>query len=128
MISLINVVGKTGQLYAKESKQTTFSYHMDKDLSIRLEAIKLLKENTEAVCCLNLPSVQETRVQSLGWEDPLEKKVATPSSVLAWGIPWTEEPGEQSMGSQRVRHDRATNTLCSLTSVLAIFFWIGLLR
>ena len=49
MISLINVVGKTGQLYAKESKQTTFSYHMDKDLSIRLEAIKLLKENTSSM-------------------------------------------------------------------------------
>ena len=49
MISLINVVGKTGQLHAKESKQTTFSHQMDKDLSIRLEAIKLLKENTSSM-------------------------------------------------------------------------------
>ena len=48
----------------------------------------------------------ETWVQSLGWEDPLEKEMATHSSVLAWRIPWTEEPGGlQSMGSQRVGHD-----------------------
>ena len=54
----------------------------------------------------NLPAVQETRVQSLGWEDPLEKKMATHSSILAWKISWTEEPGGlQSMGSQRVGHD-----------------------
>ena len=51
----------------------------------------------------NLPAVQETRVQPLGWEDPLEKEVATHSSILAWKISWTEEPGGlQSMGSQRV--------------------------
>ena len=48
-----------------------------------------------------LPAVQETRVQSLGWEDPLEKEMATHSSILAWKIPWTEEPGRlQSMGSK----------------------------
>ena len=48
----------------------------------------------------------ETQVQSLGWEDPLEKEMATHSSVLAWRNPWTEEPGGlQSMRSQRVRHD-----------------------
>ena len=53
-----------------------------------------------------LPAVRETRVLSLGWEDPLEKEVATHSSVLAWRIPWREEPSRlQSMGSQRVRHD-----------------------
>ena len=50
-----------------------------------------------------LPAMQETRVQFLGWEDPLEKEMATHSSTLAWKIPWTEEPGgPQSMGSQRV--------------------------
>ena len=49
----------------------------------------------------NLPAVQEMRVQSLGQEDPLEEEMATRSSILAWRIPWTEEPGElQSMGSQ----------------------------
>ena len=48
----------------------------------------------------------ETQVQSLGWEDPLKKELATHSSILAWRIPWTEEPGGlQSMGSLRVRHD-----------------------
>ena len=54
--------------------------------------------------------MQETRVQSLGWEDPLEKEMATHSSILAWSIPWTEEPGGlQSVGLQRVGHDLATN-------------------
>ena len=53
-----------------------------------------------------LPAVQETWVQSLGQEDPLEKEMATHSSTLAWKIPWTEEPGTlQSMGLQRVRHN-----------------------
>ena len=53
-----------------------------------------------------LPIMQETRVQSLGWEDPLEKETATHSSILAWKIPRTEETGRrQSMGSQRVGHD-----------------------
>ena len=53
--------------------------------------------------------MQETWVQSLGQEDPLEKEMTTHSSILAWKIPWTEEPGgPQSMGSQRVRHDLET--------------------
>ena len=56
-----------------------------------------------------LPTMRETRVRSLGQEDPLEKETATHSSTLAWRIPWEEEPGGlQSMGSQRVRHDWAT--------------------
>ena len=54
----------------------------------------------------HLPAVQETQVRSLGWEDPLEKEMATHSSTLAWKIPWTEEPGGlQSMGLQRTGHD-----------------------
>ena len=57
-----------------------------------------------------LPAMRETRVLSLGWEDPLEKEMATHSSTLAWKILRMEEPGGlQSMGSQRVRHDRATS-------------------
>ena len=52
-----------------------------------------------------LPTMQETWVRSLGWEDPLEKEMATHSSILAWKIPWTEEPGRlQSLGLQRVGH------------------------
>ena len=53
-----------------------------------------------------LPAKQETWVRPLGWEDALEKEMATHSSILAWRIPWTEEPGGlQSTGSQRVGHD-----------------------
>ena len=66
----------------------------------------------------NLPAVQETWVWSLGWEDPLEKEMATHSSILAWKISWTEEPGGlQSIGSQRVGHNWATNTY------LLYFLW-----
>ena len=54
----------------------------------------------------NLPVMRETWVQSLGWDDSLEKEMATHSSTLVWKIPWTEKPGGlQSMGSQRVGHD-----------------------
>ena len=54
----------------------------------------------------HLPTMRETQVRSLGWEDPLEKEMATHSSILAWKIPWTEEPGWLlSMVSQRVGHD-----------------------
>ena len=54
----------------------------------------------------NPPAIQETWVQFLGWENPLEKRMATHSSIFAWRIPWTEEPGGlQSMDSQRVGHD-----------------------
>ena len=62
----------------------------------------------------NLPAMRETWVRSLGWEDPLEEGMATPSSILAWRIPWTEEPVElQSVGSKGVRHDTLTLTQLS---------------
>ena len=65
----------------------------------------------------NVPAMWETWVQYLGREDPLEKEMATHSSILAWRIPWTEEPGRlQSMGSQRAGHDGAT-------SVVVLVFW-----
>ena len=58
----------------------------------------------------NLPAMRETWVPSLGWEDPMEEGMATHSSILAWRIPWTEEPGGlQSTGSQRVGHDYDVN-------------------
>ena len=64
-----------------------------------------------------LPAMQETWARSLGQEDPLEKGMTTHSSILAWRIPWTEEPGWlQSMGVTTVRHDGVTNTLTSLNS------------
>ena len=54
--------------------------------------------------------MRETQIRSLGWEDPLEKGMATHSSIPAWRIPWTEEPGGlQSMGLHRIGHDRMTN-------------------
>ena len=62
--------------------------------------------NEEAQRLKRLPGMQETRVRSLGWEDLLEKEMATHSSTLAWRIPWREEPGRlQSTGLQRVGHD-----------------------
>ena len=72
-----------------------------------------------------LPGTQETRVRSLGREDPLEKEMATHSSILAWRIlllPWREEPGGlQSMGSQRVKHDWATSLTHSMVTANEIY-------
>ena len=69
--------------------------------------------------------MQETWVQSLGWEDPLEKGMSTHSSILAWRIPWTEEPGRlQSMGSQRVGHNWATNTFHHERNYHIIHRWL----
>ena len=67
----------------------------------------------------NLPEMQETQVWSLGQEDPLEKGMATHSSILAWRVPWTEEPGGlQPVGSQRVRHNWATNNFTFIGSYI----------
>ena len=64
------------------------------------------RASPEAQRVKNLPAMQETSVQFLGWEDPLEKEMATHSSILAWKIPWTEEPGGlQYVGTQRVGHE-----------------------
>ena len=63
----------------------------------------------------NLPVIQETCIRSLLQEDPLEKEMATDSSILVWEIPWIEEPGKpQSMGSQRVGHDLGTEHPCTI--------------
>ena len=74
--------------------------------------IYMISQASQVVLVVNdLPANAEdikemTQVQSQGQEDPLEEGIATPSSILAWRMPWTEEPGRlQSMGSQRVRHD-----------------------
>ena len=73
-------------------------FHIYRDLFLVTQMVK------------SLPAVQETQVQSLDQEDPLEKEMATHSSILAWKIPWTEEPGRlQSMESRRVGHDCATS-------------------
>ena len=91
---------------------TTFSFSINKlphqilyPLSFR-QPFKPHRASLVAQMVKNLPTMQETWVQSLGWEDCLEKGMATHSSILAWRIPRTEEPGGlQSMGSQRVRHN-----------------------
>ena len=75
----------------------------------------VILENVQAWASLvaqsikHLPAMQEMRVRFLGWKDPLEKEMATHSSILGWRIPWTEEPGKlQSMGLQRVGHHLVT--------------------
>ena len=78
-----------------------------------------------------LPTMQETQVHSEGAEDPLEKGIVTHSNILAWRIPWTEEPGGlQSMGSQRVRHDCATNTFTvfSASTQLSAFIFYSFIH
>ena len=78
-----------------------------------------------------LYTMRETRVQSLVWEDPLEKEMAIHSSTIAWKIPWTVEPGRiQSMGSQRVRHDWATSPsfhYLQIVTILLLPFQYGCL-
>ena len=91
-------------MLARESRKIRF----DVPFRARAKTMKYLVIRTSLVAqtvkCL--PTMWETRFQSLGWEDLLEKEMATQSSTLAWKIPWTEEPGRlQFMGSQRVRHD-----------------------
>ena len=77
-----------------------FKEHLDKRTPLVAHVVK------------NLPAMQETQAPSLDWEDPLEKGMATHSSILSWRIPWMEEPGGlQSMGSQRVGHDRTTSLI-----------------
>ena len=69
----------------------------------------------------NLPGMKKTQVGSLNREDPLEKGMATHSSILTWRIPWTEDPSKlQSMGSQRVKQDWVTNTFHFHTSMLTL--------
>ena len=86
--------------------------------------IKKKKTFLVAQMLKNLPAMWETQVWSLGWEHPLEKGMATHSSILAWTIPWTEEPTRlQSMGLQRVKHDWATEHACVVLFILFILFW-----
>ena len=81
----------------------------------------LIRASLVAQMVKNLPAIWETWVQSLGQEDPLEKEMATHSSILAWRIPWIEEPGGlQFMGSQRVRHNWATNTFILTEPIFSV--------
>ena len=77
----------------------------------------------------NLPAMQETQVQFLDWEDPMEKGMVTHSSNLAWKIPWTEKPsGLQSLELQRVRHDWRTITFTIYTFFAGLPWWLSICR
>ena len=97
------------RIYICESFQNLYFY-INSSICYRISSSQLITILfITAQRVKHLPVMQKTQVQSLGWEDPLEKEMATHSSILAWRILWTEEPGGlQSMGSQRVRQDWAT--------------------
>ena len=105
-----------------------FLYLLQTTALVYQQWLPLLSSSTIYVSSLvaqmvkRLPAMQETPIRSLGWEDPLEKEMATHSSTLARKIPWMEEPGGlQSMGSQRVWHDLATSLSFFLSSFLSFF-------
>ena len=88
-------------------------------LLVKLVVLSLYRASLVAQKLKRLPAMRETWVQSLGWQDPLEREMATHSSILAWRIPWTEEPSG-FMGSQRVRYDRVTSLSLSLQACVNI--------
>ena len=86
---------------------------MNVDHQVNIVLLFLYSDRASLVAQMvkNLPEMQETRIQSLSWEEPLEKEMVMHSSILVWRIPGTEEPGRiQSMSLQRVGHDLVTNT------------------
>ena len=96
MSLLLNVLSRLVITFLPRSKCLLISWLQSPSAVISLVAQRLKR----------LPAMWETWVLSLGWEDPLEKEMATYTSILAWRIPWTEKPGRlQSTGLQRVRHD-----------------------
>ena len=107
----------TFQPVAAELRETDY----EKNPEIRV-LLHLLTHSVVAQMVKRLSTMRETRVRSLGREDPLEKEMAIHSSTIAWKIPWIEEPGRlQSMGSQRVRHDWATSLSLSLSHSTAMW-------
>ena len=104
--ALILLHSPTLWLSSKRIQITNISKDVEKWESLYTVSGNVIWASLVAQSVKNLPAVQETRVRSLGWEDPLEKEMATHSSILAWKISCTEEPGGlQSMGWQRVGHD-----------------------
>ena len=109
---------KTGSKQEKESVKAVYCHpayltymqstsgEMPSWMKHKLESRLLGEISITSDMQICLSTMRETRVQSLGWEDPMEKEMAIHSSTIAWKIPWTEEPGRlQSTGSQRVGHD-----------------------
>ena len=100
---------------------TIFSYvnlNFRNSTAINISPLVSQKGFSMAQTVKNLPAMQDTRLRFLSQEDPLEKGMATHSSILAWRIPWTEEPGGlQSMVQRRVGHDGVTHTFTSLSTL-----------
>ena len=95
------------------------SFSLSLSLSLFLYIYIYIESSLVAQTVKRLPTMQETRVRSLGWEDPLEKEMATHSSILAWKIPWTEEPGRlQSTGLQSRTQLSDFTSLCLIVSTL----------
>ena len=89
----------------KSTHVTMYGKITDTEILEIISVLNILRASLVAQRLKRLPTMRETWVRSLGWEDPLEKEMAIHSSILAWRIPWTEEPGGlQSTGSQRVGH------------------------
>ena len=98
LTSLISLLSKE---FSRVFSNTTVQKHQFFGAQLSLLGASLVAQRLK-----RRPGMRETWVRSLGWEDPLEKEMATHSSTLAWRIPWRKEPGRlQSMGLQRVRHD-----------------------
>ena len=115
-VSILQCTGQSptmkNYLAPSASNTEVVNFNVENTENIFWRYLKFNKTDfSEAQMVKNLPVIQETRLQSLGWEVPLEKGMAIHSWILAWRIAWTEKSGgRQSVGSQRVRHDRATNT------------------
>ena len=93
-------------LFGENLTSSTSMVTMQYFVRLLLMGVKFAWASLVAQRLKHLPAMWETQVRSLGQEDPLEKEMATHSSILAWRIPWTEEPGRlQSTGSQRVGHN-----------------------
>ena len=107
--------------------QLFFFVHLNYKCQLGTDANSICPEYKDSLVTQtvkSLPAMWETQVHSLGWEDPLEKEIAIHSSILAWKIPWTEEPGRlQSMRLQRLGHDSVT----SLSFFLSFFECTNLL-
>ena len=96
---------------SKERNNSAFTPKLKQNITklFNITSLEEIRAPLVAQMVKNLPSVQETQFQSLGWEDPLEKGMDAHSSILTWRIPWTKKPGRlQSMESQRVRHNWVT--------------------
>ena len=120
-IHFLNIIFSWAENFTLVKSNWLIFYHFFKSLPMRFWWAFLVAQMVKG-----LPAMRETRVRSLGWEDPLEKEMATHSRIHAWKIPWTEEPGGlQSMGSQRVGHDWVTSVHFSSWGFQGLARWLN---